>query len=166
MRARQIISGRGAACSFLSQPSPAPDLLTTPISFWGPRVSQLAASWHSSKVHPSKHLRTLHPELTVLPWSPNVGAASQSTHNVLKRATVGRCCCVCPIRPTTGSTKGRVSSKNLKKRYLCSHSHIRTQSKKNPNHQQVENQLSCLSCRGNHLREQTLFMEGHLSLPV
>lgn len=83
---RGIIPGRGAACPFLSQPSPAPDLLETPISFWGPRVS--AANWHSCKVHPSKCPRTLHPGLIVLPWSPEQVQQYQSTCKVLRHATL------------------------------------------------------------------------------
>lgn len=72
-----------------SYPSPhLPELLETPISFWGPRVS--AANWHSCKVHPSKCPRTLHPGLIVLPGSPEQVQQYQSTCKVLRHATLGR----------------------------------------------------------------------------
>lgn len=102
-------------------------------------------SFRAQSLSQLPHLGPLQGSLVQMPQDPASEAyspplASQGRCSIpinpqaLIHATLGRCCCVCPIRPSTGTTKGRGTSKDLGEKILVfPYSLIRTQSKKNPN---------------------------------
>lgn len=160
---RSIIPGRGAACPLLSQPSPALDLLATSISFSQPRLYQLPPGTSARSTLPNA------PGPASGAYGPPLASQGRCSIPInpqaLKHATLGRCCCVCPIRPSIGTTKGRGSSKDLGKRHLCSHTLVGTEQEKPKPSAESWQPTTLTLLQGTHHSEQTLFLEGHLSLP-